>query len=107
MIISRCGSGRNHGIKNVSLENGNIEWREDSIRITKRDVTDFNGSAQHDYFINIRLDELAGMLAVVANDGAADAPEAISSAFAKSVKSLVRLTYLGLGGKVAPPKPRS
>jgi hypothetical protein len=102
MTIKRKGSGRDHGIKSVPIEDARFRWEEDDgcIRITKRGVTDFGGASTHDYFIDISLEEVAEMLKVIAADPAVEAPKVVSERLGSSVKDLVRLTYVCLGGKV-------
>ena len=103
MIIKRRGSGRDHGPKSVAIEDARFRWEEgdECVRITKRSVNDFTGASTHDYFIDISLEEVAEMLKVIAAGPAVQSPKAVSERLASSIKDLVRLTYVCLGGKVA------
>lgn len=103
MVIGRRGSEKDHGQSTVKLENPRFSWdsKNGCIAITKTGVRDFTGQSKHDYHISVSLAELAEMLDTVSDDPAVDSPGAVASAFAKSLRSLMRLTTVSIGGSVS------
>lgn len=99
MKISRYGSTANHGTSTIDLKKIRVAWDEDknSVIIRSNSVRDFNTDSNHNYRIDISLDELAGIISMLGSEGVDSCPDEIEHEFEKHIKSLNRIVYAASG----------
>lgn len=76
-----------------------MAWDENknSVVIRSNSVKDFNTDSNHNYRIDISLDELAGIISMLGSEGVDSCPDAIEHEFEKHIKSLNRIVYAASG----------
>jgi len=99
MKIARYGSTANHGTSSIDLKTIRVAWDEDrkSVVIRSNSVRDFNTDSNHNYRIDISLDELASIISMLGSEGVDSCPDTIEKEFEEHIKSLNRIVYAASG----------
>jgi archaellin len=99
MKIARYGSTANHGTSTIDLKKIRVAWDEEkkSVVIRSNSVRDFNTDSNHNYRIEIPLDELASIISLLGSEGVNSCPDTIEHEFEKHIKSLNRIIYAASG----------
>lgn len=104
MKIARYGSTANHGTSTIELKKIRVSWDEakKSVVIRSNSVRDFNTDSNHNYRIDIPLDELASIIIMLGSEGVSSCPDTIEQEFEKHIKPLNRIIYAASGILIKP-----
>lgn len=93
MHVKRRGSERDHGMSATDIAPRKIVWDPASktVELSAWFVQDFNTPARHDWYVSVTLEELRGMLDAAASALGSAHSDAVASALAPSLTSLLRL----------------
>ena len=68
-----------------------------ALSTCNRRVRDFNTDSNHNYRIDISLDELASIISMLGSEGVDSCPDTIEKEFEEHIKSLNRIVYAASG----------
>ena len=99
MRISRRGSAKNFGQKSIDFPSPRFVWNEtaQAIDASQTEVSDFEGTATHDYTISISVTEVLEILKALSD--AIDAPttRSLPAALRPGTADAMRLVLAAVG----------
>lgn len=93
MQIDRRGVSSDHGLKSVSIDSPAISWNgeEQVIEIRQSGLSDFAGTATHDYTIKLPLPDIKLIVEMIGEELTNEVPDVISKAFSPSLRQIIRI----------------
>lgn len=98
MKISRYGTAKYHGVQSIELKKPSFSWSlaDSCIAIKQMKVKDFSEKSNHNYTVNLSLDEIRNLLHVLSEEAVSD-PVTFEKCLAPSLKPLLRLQAVVAG----------
>jgi hypothetical protein len=101
MKISRRGTFSNRGYSHIKFDEKNTgySWvaKEKHIEVTCSAIADFCTESQHDYIVNIPVNEIFEIVRVLGSKAVSDNPEYIGSEFRDVLVELMRIQHACIG----------
>ena len=93
MKISRSGHGTSRGTRSIAMAKPRVSWKASTKRIEIRDrgVDDFTGRSQHDYVVELALNEVSIVLTLLGTDGLRQSFDHVVEGLEPALRGMLRI----------------